>query len=293
MTHRKPNFFIIGAPKCGTTSLATWLSAHPEIFIPKFKEPHFFNTDHNFLNTSSPIHYRSLFPEKGSRHRAMGEASVWYLYSRVAVANILGYAEDPRFVVLVRNPVDMACSLHEQQIYSGNEDIFNFRKAWKVQTERRQGRAIPASCREPRHLLYADACRLGKQIERLLARVDPSRVQILLLEDLIQNPRREYLRVLDFLGVPNDGRQEFAAHNSAKARRLMWVTHLTRRIYQTMNRLGIWNKGLGILSRIDRLNTSYRPRPPLSEPVRRELRQYFSQDVALLEKLLDRDLGHW
>lgn len=41
-----PNFFIVGAPKCGTTAWATYLSNHPDIFVPKAKEPHFFTTDH-------------------------------------------------------------------------------------------------------------------------------------------------------------------------------------------------------------------------------------------------------
>lgn len=48
----KPNFFIVGAPKCGTTSLAHWLAGHPQVFMSPVKEPHFFNTDYQrYLNS--------------------------------------------------------------------------------------------------------------------------------------------------------------------------------------------------------------------------------------------------
>jgi Sulfotransferase family len=68
----KPNFFILGAPKCGTTSLAVWLSEHPHIYMPQ-KEPHFFNTDHRrFLN--SRVGYERLFAGANERHRVVGEA---------------------------------------------------------------------------------------------------------------------------------------------------------------------------------------------------------------------------
>src|SRR5262245_35065298 len=84
---KKPTFFIIGAPKCGTTSLAAWLADHPDIFMSPTKEPHYFNTDHKrYLNSLAG--YEQLFEDATDRHSAVGEASVWYLYSANAVENI-------------------------------------------------------------------------------------------------------------------------------------------------------------------------------------------------------------
>ena len=93
---RKPNFFIIGAPKCGTTSLATWLSGHPNVFMSAVKEPHFFNTDdRRFISTLEA--YENLFRAASSDHCAVGEASVWYLSSTEAVRNILALSTGRAF----------------------------------------------------------------------------------------------------------------------------------------------------------------------------------------------------
>ena len=115
----RPNFFILGAPKCGTTSLATWLGAHPQVYMSPDKEPHYFNADDRHPGVSSLERYEQLFAGAGAEHAAVGEASVWYLYSKVAVANIEEYCQEPRYIVCLRNPVDMAHSLHEQQVVNG------------------------------------------------------------------------------------------------------------------------------------------------------------------------------
>src|SRR5271168_2527435 len=165
----KPDFFIIGAPKCGTTSLAAWLSEHPDIYM-SLKEPHFFNTDHNrFLNTLEG--YERLFVGAGERHAAVGEASVWYLSSSTAVKNILDYSPQARFIVMLRNPVDMVISLHEEQLFTGREDVADFAEAWNLQDQRRNGRRLPTMVWEPKYVQYGDLCSLGAQVARLLEAV--------------------------------------------------------------------------------------------------------------------------
>jgi len=85
---KKPNFFILGAPKCGTTSLAMWLSEHPNIFMCPIKEPHYFNTD-GLQRIKTLEQYESLFTDAKPEHVAVGEASTHYLYSKEAVPRIL------------------------------------------------------------------------------------------------------------------------------------------------------------------------------------------------------------
>src|SRR4030042_1778226 len=91
---KKPDFFIIGAPKGGTTSLAAWLADHPQVYMSSAKEPHFFNTDEPHHLSRSLSKYESLFEGAGIEHRAVGEASTGYLLSQVAVSNILNYNAD-------------------------------------------------------------------------------------------------------------------------------------------------------------------------------------------------------
>src|SRR5271154_5759385 len=110
--HRRarPNFFIIGGPKCGTTSLVSWLGQHPDIFIPREKELNFFNSDDYRIITSLDD-YEDCFAMAKDK-LAIGEATVWYLYSDEAVPNILQYQPDARFIVMFRNPMEMAPALH-------------------------------------------------------------------------------------------------------------------------------------------------------------------------------------
>ena len=165
---KKPNFFILGAPKCGTTSLAHWLALHPQIFVSPVKEPFYFNTDDQARVRFSFREYEALFAGAGAEHVAVGEASTWYLHSAVAVTAILNYSDRPKFIVMVRNPVEMAYSLHEQEIFSGQENEPIFRKAWSLQGQREKGRSIPKGCIEPKRLQYGWELSLGTHLQRVL-----------------------------------------------------------------------------------------------------------------------------
>ena len=118
---RKPDFFIVGAPKGGTTAMNAYLGQHPEIFIAERKELHFFGTD---LDFSSPRitqeQYLSCFSEVQNEKR-VGETSVWYLYSKQAAVEIKKFCPSANIIIMLRNPVDMLYSQHSQFLYNGNE----------------------------------------------------------------------------------------------------------------------------------------------------------------------------
>lgn len=296
---KKPNFFIIGAPKCGTTSMAAWLAEHPNIYMAPVKEPHFYNTDLTHRAIKSKKEYESLFKKAGPSHLAVGEASVFYLFSKVAVPRIEEEYPHARYVVMVRNPVEMAYSFHEQLLVSGDEHIKDFAKAWELSPERRQGRAVSRWCREPKLLDYQSICKLGEQIERLFEIVPRDRVLVLVLDDIKENPRSEYLKVLDFLGLPDDGRICFPIRNPAKQLRWPLIQKAVRVLGEgwvlAKRSLGIPRHvgNTGILSAIMRHNVRYRPRPPLGDKLRQELSDYFKKDVEKLSRLLNRDLTYW
>jgi hypothetical protein len=288
---KPPNFFIIGAPKCGTTSLAAWLAEHPSIFMSPAKEPHFFNTDDK-RSTTSRASYEALFRDARADHIAVGEASVWYLYSAEAVRNIKAYAPDAKFIVMLRNPIDMAPALHEELIFTGFEDVEDFAVAWDLQDARKQGRRIPKLCWEPRRLLYGEACRLGTQVDRLLTQIEPERLLTIFLDDVQDDVRKQYLRILDFLQVPDDGRLTFPNHNPAKERRWPLLPRVAVAAVELKRKLGI-ERGLGIWRHIDAANRVNRERSPLRRETRERLVGYFGAEIALLAKLLRRDLRHW
>jgi hypothetical protein len=93
-----PNFFIIGAPKCGTTSLSKWLAGHPEVYFSPIKEPHFFNTDENWFWRGTEKKYLKLFEKVKTYHLAIGEGSVRYLNSKVAVTNIEKFSNKEKYL---------------------------------------------------------------------------------------------------------------------------------------------------------------------------------------------------
>ncbi|MBF0445136.1 MAG: sulfotransferase [Magnetococcales bacterium] len=288
----KPNFFIIGAPKCGTTSMAAWLTAHPQIYMSPIKEPHYFNMDHKHGEIKTLSSYNAQFADANGQEKAIGEASVWYLTSKVAVANILKFNPDAKFIVMLRNPIEMVTSLHDQMLFSQYEHIEDFTQAWQLQEERKNGKAIPASCVEPQFIIYGDRCKLGEQLQRLYAQVPHKQVHVITMDQLKKDPQKEYKKTLEFLNVPDDGRIDFAVHNLAKARRSLPLRKAVEWLGRLKIALGITG-GLGILNAIEKNNQKTRKRPPLPPQTKLILQDHFRDDIHLLEKLLERDFSHW
>ena len=294
---KEPNFFILGAPKCGTTALATYLSEHPEVFMTAPKEPHHYNTDHQHGSYKDRDAYLSLFAQARDDHKAVGEASVWYLYSRDAVQNILRDYPCAKFIVMLRNPVEMAPSLYRQQVFTGHETAKTFEKAWYLQEARRKGSRIPTFCTDPSHLLYKEACSLGSQYERLLTQVGKSEIFTILHDDLKSYPEKVWSDALEFLNLTHDGRNNFPSINSAKARK----SKLIKRVHDVSRRVGrnigangslkiVAKKPLAFLDNWNRREVSSKM---VDDGTKERLKSEFRDDIILLSDLLNRNLLHW
>ena len=293
-TTKHPNFFILGAPKCGTTSMAEWLSAHPHIFMSARKEPHYFNKDHKHNTVVDFKGYLSLFVKATNEHVAVGEASVWYLFSKVAVNEIVDKFgnENLKFIVMLREPSKMAYSLHEQQVFNLNEPEKDFLKAWNLQDERKANKKIGISTRDSQLLVYGEACKVGEQVKRLLEIIPKESVKIILLEDIKQDSLEVYKDVLQFLEAPYDGRNDFTAVNTAKIRKSESFAMFVKLIGKLKLKIGI-KKGLGLLNNTNQINVTPRKRDPLDPETEKMLKAYFKDDVLLLSKIIERDLSHW
>jgi hypothetical protein len=153
----KPNFFLVGAPKCGTTSYFHYLSLHPNLFAPSIKEPYFFCDDFEILKGGQTLDdYLDLFSEAGSAHHAIGEASVTYMYSTVAMQNIFEFDPTSRIIAMIRNPCQLVYSLHSHLLYLMEEEEADFEVAWSLQDDRLQGTNVPKKCQEPFFLQYRE-----------------------------------------------------------------------------------------------------------------------------------------
>ncbi|MFL5495517.1 MAG: sulfotransferase family protein [Gemmatimonadales bacterium] len=297
----KPNFFIVGAPKCGTTALYEYLRPHPHIFMPELKEPHFFAKDlGTYPRIKTPEDYTRLFAGSRPEHLRVGEASVYYLRSSVAIANIHGFNPEAKLIAMFRNPVDMVHSLHSQLLYWSEEIEPDFETAWHLQEPRRQGLQLPPHSRGAFLLQYAEVGRFGSQTDRLLSIFPKAQVKLILYDDFTASPGRVYDEVIDFLGVPHDRREEFPRINENKRARLSWLGNFFRKPPPALRRafrglkqvMGEETLGAVKKKAVD-LNTVKARRQPLSPEFRAELVETFRDEVALLSRLMNRDLSHW
>jgi hypothetical protein len=295
-----PELYIIGAPKCGTTALAAYLADHPQVSFSSPKEPHFFATDFPGQRLAvSERDYLRMFPDKKVRPAIRAEGSVWYLYSREAVPNILSVRPDAKFVVMLRNPIDAAYALHGQKLNSLDEDIVDFERAFRLQHKRKRGEAVPATCRVPSTILYGEACKYGDQLERLFGLVERDRVKVIVFEHFSDETRRVYQETLALVGLPDDGRVQFPRVNEGSRTRSAALNTLSRRPSALRRRLTqpikdvLGVRRLGVSAVVKRLNRVKTRRPPLPSKTRDELAAYFAADVQKLSGLLQLDLTPW
>tara|TARA_R110001606_G_scaffold251548_1_gene399509 strand:+ start:7015 stop:7917 length:903 start_codon:yes stop_codon:yes gene_type:complete len=286
----KPNFFIVGAPKCGTTSLFFWLNQHPQVFMPDRKEVHFFNVD-GMTRIDTLADYEALFADASEQHSAVGEGSTHYLYSRRAIAGVLEYNPAAKLVVCVRNPVQMAPSLHSERVAQGMDALTDFDQAWRDSESRPHSLYKAAASKDdPDRLNYKAYCRLGEQVERLLSVAPRERVHFIVFDDLVNDPQGVFFALLDFLDLPRID-ITYEAVNQNKRIKSVPLQVLLARLVSIKRRLKL--PSFGVAKALTAANKTVASRDPISVETLADMRRYFQDDVALLSRLLGRDLSHW
>lgn len=285
-----PNLFIIGAPKCGTTALATYLGERNDVFVSDPKEPHHFSTDIGWHLTPKRRDYLSLFRNKKQDHKIICDASVFYLYSDVAVPSILEFNPDAKCIVMVRNPVDMVISMHGEARLDGFEDFADVEEAWHAHLQRankRVGAVVPPI------MEYKKVAMNGAHLQRLFQRIDSSRVLVILFDDFQNNTAIEYQRVLRFLDLPDDGRTEFPVYNAMKSVKWYRLHKFLVRTRSTLKKIGFNLHGTGLIIFFIRMSGAAKRKNIPPARFRMLLAETFREDIRLLEQILGRDLSHW
>jgi len=200
----KPNLFIVGAAKSGTTSLHNYLNQHPDIFMCNPKEPHYLinkeiGVDRIPVGVTEKSEYENLFTE-GEDKKYRGESSVMYLmYPEIVIPKIKKeYDENTKVIIMLRNPVERAYSgFHHVKRYNIKENIQDFTKAWEVSEERyfNQKDMTPASRYQELGLYY-------KQVKSYLNEFKDN-LHIIIYDDYKFDFRSEMKKVFEFLEVGN------------------------------------------------------------------------------------------
>lgn len=193
---RKPNLFIIGAAKSGTTSLHHHLARHPEIHMSEPKEPGFFVEDLDYYPTDENW-YLSLFKE-GTGLRYRGESSTHYtkLPTHPGVAGrISSYCDEARLIYLMRDPIDRAISHYWHNTRQNAE----FRSPLRAMKE------------NPEYRAFGDYAR---QLEPYLYEFEREDLYLATFERLIEDPDEVTTEIFDWLELePSAGGEGLPAKN--------------------------------------------------------------------------------
>jgi hypothetical protein len=301
-TDIRPNLFLVGAPKCGTTSLYEYLRQHPQIFFPaaaevdsnwRVKEPAFFCPELLPPDIVIRDERQYLANYAGTAHyRWRGEATTYYLYSKDAPARIREYSPEARILIILRPPLEQMRSNYRHLLRAGREDIADFHTAVAATPDRRVGRRMPARGVQA-WLDYTGVCSFASQVERYRNAFGADRVKVVLLEDLRARPAETYRDVLAFLEVDTGFLPEFRVHNEAPARGVLerFVTDIYRKpaIRQAASALFPYRMRRRFVSGLRKLDAGR----DKGDPRDVELRAAMRPDVERLAGLIGRDLSHW
>ena len=273
MPRTLPNFLIVGAMRSGTTSLARYLGAHPEVFIAARKEIHFFDLHFD----RGLAWYAHHFARAGGK-RAVGEATPSYMYSERAVARMARVVPQARLITILRDPVDRAYS-HYWLNRQGGRETLPFADAIAAELELEERGEPLVGRRRP----YMRGGHYLGFLQALCRHFPRDALLVLILEDMRDRPHETFAAACRFLGVddtfvpPNLGERinRFVAYRSMRLR------YLARRLPRPLHRV------------VARLNVREAFYPPMDPATRTFLRERFTDDNAALAAWLGRDLAVW
>lgn len=196
---RLPDFLIIGAARCGTTSLCENLKGHPQIYLPPSlrPEPHFFLKEQEYRKGLA--YYSSKYFKDVPEDVLAGEKSVSYIYQPYVAERIKTHLPDVKLICMLRNPIDRAYSSYQFTRANGLEEM-PFDQAIRSEAERI---ANPPSQfhAEVQPFAYIERGRYHRQLKRYLSAFPREQLYVGILEELVSDPEGRFRGILEFLGA--------------------------------------------------------------------------------------------
>jgi hypothetical protein len=312
----KPNFFIAGTVKAGTTSLYHYLDQHPQVFMSPIKEPSYFATElrpENFAPSFQPQilrereevrrylngpmsekrfggpvveweDYLKLFRNVRGE-KAVGEASVSYLWSSTAARNIAERIPGARIVLMLRDPAERAYSQYLQAVSAGLARR-SFREYIDESKQREAGEKFDVLNPLLEFGLYSE------QVRRFFEHFPREQVRVNLYEEFRADPQAILTDVFGFLDVDSGFQPDLTMRYLEPS-----VPQFVTAAY-FLKRFGVW-QGIKRLSpppvrrALKSAAVKKRSALKMSPEDRNTLREYYRDDVGRLAELLGRDLGAW
>ncbi|MGD8744208.1 MAG: sulfotransferase [Candidatus Woesebacteria bacterium] len=292
----KVDFFLIGAPKCGTTSLHNYLRKHPEVYMPEFKDRPYFGDD--TYPDLGEKEYKMMYEEAG-KGKVVGETCVWYMYSDSALKEIKKYNPRAKIIIMVRNPIDLLYALHSEMIFGNIEGERDFVKALKKEKERKIfDKENNYDYKGRRFLYYSNFVKFKDRIEIWQRSFGERNVCIIIFEEFINNTSKSFKSVLGFLDlddthfVPN-----FVRHNPNKVMKnklLQCMVTKPPELFRSLVHAYIPFKfRYWLVTKLIDINTNYVERPQLSIDIRNKISKKFKHEVTEMEKMLRKKIPEW
>ena len=291
-----PNFLCIGAPKSGTTSLYDVLKQHKDVFLPTFKEPHFFDSNKSW--NKGVEWYQSSYYAKAS-HQCVGDFTPTYLSNNLApgrIRKVLG--NQVKFVVILRNPIDRAYS-HYLHTKRDQHENLSFIEALEEEEQR-----LHKYRKENDHIgmirfAYQEQGMYAKQLERYFKLFDRGQFYITTFDNFVSKQEQVIKEVCAFLGLQDqEGMQYVLQSNKSSEARSVALKNLIKKP-SMIKKLAKWLvPSFAIRQKlrnyVQALNNKSIEKKPLSEIDRKNCYQrYFKQEIQSLEDLLSINLTNW
>ena len=286
---KKVDFFIVGAPKAGTTSLYHYLNEHSEIEMSSQKEPDFFSDqslqkqklyyDKNRIDTLEK--YNSLFEREDVILR--GDSSVSYLFYEDVPHKIITYNPDAKIIIMLRNPIDRAFS-HYLMDYSLGLISESFETIIQKQSKHKNANLF--------YQQYIQVSEYTKQIKRYLEVFSMDNIHFIDYEDFKNDTSDVVNSVFLFLGVNDDFqpylKKKYNTYTAPKNSLIRYVYSFVafRKMVANILSKNLTKTIRNLLFRSDK-------KPQLTELTRNFLKKHFESDVRELSELLNKDFTKW
>ena len=288
---KKPNFFIVGAARSGTTTIYEVLKKHPQVYMSiPIKEPAYFTKKYGSKEYSNFTNYTDLF--KGAKEeKIIGEASTIYLYSEDAAKNIKEFNPDAKIFIQLREPISRAVSHYKRQVRLGVEKL-GFEEALAQERYRVNNDEVPS-------LFYFSRGLYSKQLKRFFRYFKKEQIFITLYDDFQRDPKEVLFRLCDFLQIEKKYiPKKISITNAGNMPRFFWINKLMKSnkafrkilkaiIPKNKKKLIIYN----LKSKWNISSSNFEINIP--EHVLLELKNKYKKDILDLKNLLNLDLSDW
>lgn len=290
-----PNALVIGAPKCGTTSLYFYLRDRADIFVPDRKELHYFTYEDLLASSAGPgdravlsglcatreSYYQQF---EGAAQPVRMDISPSYLYFDRVAPRIKAELGDVKIVAMLRDPVEKAYSQYMHLVGELRETL-SFDDALQAEAARRE-QGWGDMWR------YAESSLYSRRLNTYLEAFGADSVHVVLFEEFIKDSELSVCQLLKFLGANDSGEiRAEGQYNRSGAPRSKAVARLLTQDSPVKTAVkALLPERLRMSLRMQVQNANNREKEPMSETARDFLKDYFAEDVAATGEILGRKL---